>query len=116
MRRHKAGPRLRPHGDPQKKGRLMGLRPACRETLEFGPWHGPLHRLLRSGKGSAALGSGIGGALQGRHEMPARDVENIREKALCPARCNANGAADLACHGDQRRLAGYAVRAKTIFS
>lgn len=67
-------------------------------------------------KRACRLGHGSGGALQGRHEMPARDVENIREKALCPARCNANGAADLACHGDQRRLAGYAVRAKAIFS
>lgn len=67
-------------------------------------------------KRACRLGHGSGVARQGRHEMPARDVENIREKALCPARCNANGAADLAYHGDQRRLAGYAVRAKTIFS
>ena len=59
---------------------------------------------------------GAASPARGGMEMPARDVENIREKALCPARCNANGAADLACHGDQRRLAGYAVRAKTIFS
>ena len=93
----------------------MGLRPACRETLGLGPQRGRCAEYCDPEKG-LRLGHGSGVARQGRHEMPARDVENIREKALCLARCNANGAADLACHGDQRRLAGYAVRAKTIFS